>query len=387
MLAPITATERPHVEVEHVYRDHFAFVWTNLRRFGVPPELLEDACHDVFVVVHRRASDFDPGRASLRTWVFGIVRRVASDHRRSRQRRERKLSRVRSQAAPPPSPSGQTVAEARTLAREYLGSIDEEHAAIFVLSQLYGVPLREIATSLDLNPNTVASRLRATRSRFKSLANAEEQLTRETSPPEGAKARVLAGLCPLLMPSPKPSVLTGFKGALLGACIASAIAVAALSQAPPQLDSSPDEVFASYNVGFTGLHTLDSTIPDVQPLPPPPDGPRPKLAPRRHRRSPVAPASKTPPQSTAAPSGDLRAELALIREARSAVREGKPTLALRTARAYATRFPRGLLQTEMDVVRVDSLCRLGRQADASAVAGGLRNADPQAPTSVCPGAG
>lgn len=389
MLAPLADTQRPHLEVEQVYRDHFEFVWTNLRRFGVPRELLEDACHDVFVVVQRRALDFDPGRASPRTWVFAIVRRVASDHRRSRQRRERKLSRVRAHSVEPSRHSGETVAEARTLALEFLGSIDEEHAAIFVLSQLYGVPLREIAASLDLNPNTVASRLRATRTRFKTLAGGEEEvqrLTAEETPPEEAKARVLASLCPLLMPVPKAAVLTGLKAALLGLCVAGGIVAVLVAQAPAPAGLSPDEVFASNELGPTGLRALDSTIPDVQPLPPSPETPQSRLAPRQRKRSPVAPApvAAAPPVTTSSPTGDLRAELVLITKARAAVRQGKPTLALRTAHAYASRFPQGLLQTEMDVVRVDSLCRLGRREDASAVAGKLGSSEEQSPKSVCP---
>ena len=37
-----------------LYDSHFAFVWRNLRRLGVPDGIIEDAAQDVFLVVHRR---------------------------------------------------------------------------------------------------------------------------------------------------------------------------------------------------------------------------------------------------------------------------------------------------------------------------------------------
>lgn len=75
--------------------------------------------------------------------------------------------------------------------------------------------------SLELPPNTVASRLRATRNRFKALAAAAdlENLTREDTPPEEAKTRVIAGLCPLLVPPPKPAAFYGLKVAFVGRCV------------------------------------------------------------------------------------------------------------------------------------------------------------------------
>src|SRR6186713_2887600 len=64
-----------------VYESCAKLVWRNLRRLGVPEAALEDAAQDVFLVVHRRLSEFE-GRSTLRTWIFGIVLRVAARHRR-----------------------------------------------------------------------------------------------------------------------------------------------------------------------------------------------------------------------------------------------------------------------------------------------------------------
>src|SRR5690606_11485748 len=69
-----------------IYREHHAFVWSVLRRFGVDGRDLEDVVQDVFLVVHRRLGDFE-GRASIKTWLYAIAVRVALNHTRRRRRR------------------------------------------------------------------------------------------------------------------------------------------------------------------------------------------------------------------------------------------------------------------------------------------------------------
>jgi RNA polymerase sigma-70 factor (ECF subfamily) len=69
-----------------IYREHFDFVWRSLRRMGVAPGSMDDAAQDVFLVVHRKLAAFER-RSSVKTWLFGIVARVAHDHRRSERRK------------------------------------------------------------------------------------------------------------------------------------------------------------------------------------------------------------------------------------------------------------------------------------------------------------
>src|SRR5262245_30718822 len=44
-----------------LYREHFDFVFRNLRRLGVPSEATDDALQEVFCVVLRRIDDYRPG--------------------------------------------------------------------------------------------------------------------------------------------------------------------------------------------------------------------------------------------------------------------------------------------------------------------------------------
>jgi hypothetical protein len=69
-----------------LYERHFGFVWRNLRRLGVPEAVAEDAAQDVFLVVHRRQGSYDARWSRVETWLFGIVLRVARNHRRRLRR-------------------------------------------------------------------------------------------------------------------------------------------------------------------------------------------------------------------------------------------------------------------------------------------------------------
>jgi RNA polymerase sigma-70 factor (ECF subfamily) len=152
------------IDFATVYRDHLDYVWNSLRRVGVPVADLEDLAHEVFLVVHRKLADYDRARP-IRPWLFGIAFRVASDHRRKLARRgERAGDDVDERAAEGASPEMQTVQrQAVELARRALGAIDEEARAVFILAELDGFAVTEVASSLEIPVNTAYTRLRRAR--------------------------------------------------------------------------------------------------------------------------------------------------------------------------------------------------------------------------------
>lgn len=153
-----------------VYDAYFAFVWRTLKRLGVAEGALEDAAQDAFLVVHRKLGGFE-GRSSLKTWLFGIVMRVAHDHRRTRDRKD-----VRSHgtvvdgdccacSGMDPSEGAMRAEELRLLHR-ILDRLDDDKRAVFVLAELEQMSAPEIAEAISVNLNTVYSRLRAARAAF-----------------------------------------------------------------------------------------------------------------------------------------------------------------------------------------------------------------------------
>jgi RNA polymerase sigma-70 factor (ECF subfamily) len=163
-LALSSPAARARPSLEQLYAEHFDFVWRSVRRLGVAPSALDDAVQDVFLVVHRRIADYEP-RHSPRAWLFAIARRVASDHRRSVQRKGG-LSQLRDSMPAPPAAGpheGAMRNQAARIVHEFLDTLDEDRRAVFALAELEQMNAREIAEALDANQSTVYSRLASAR--------------------------------------------------------------------------------------------------------------------------------------------------------------------------------------------------------------------------------
>jgi RNA polymerase sigma-70 factor (ECF subfamily) len=149
-----------------VYDEYFAFVWRSARRLGVPEASLDDVVQDVFVTVYRRLPDFE-GRSQLKTWIFGILRHTISDLRRGQRRKP--TSALDQEPADLREASPQDAAaraEGVKLLHEALASLPDDQREVFVLAELEQLSSPEIAAALDVNLNTVYSRLRSARQEF-----------------------------------------------------------------------------------------------------------------------------------------------------------------------------------------------------------------------------
>jgi RNA polymerase sigma-70 factor, ECF subfamily len=149
-----------------VYQAHFDLVWRTLRRYGVPDASLDDAVQDAFLVVHVRLPSFE-GRSSLRTWVFGIARRVARDHRPSARAHAEAVGTDTLEALPDvdaqsPLASLEATEEARLLER-LLADLAPDKREAFILVELEQMTVLEAGQALGVNANTMSSRVRAAR--------------------------------------------------------------------------------------------------------------------------------------------------------------------------------------------------------------------------------
>jgi RNA polymerase sigma-70 factor (ECF subfamily) len=151
---------------DELYGRYFDFVWRSLRRLGVPEAQVEDAAQDSFVVVHRRIADLRPD-ASEKAWLFGIAMRVARDYRRTLRRKGATSFDADTATSREVSPFERTAkAEAARALERFLGALDDEKRAVFVMAELEGMTAPEISEASDTNLNTVYSRLRGARERF-----------------------------------------------------------------------------------------------------------------------------------------------------------------------------------------------------------------------------
>lgn len=146
-----------------MFEEELGYVWTTLRRLGVRSVDLEDVSHEVFVVVHRRLSDFDATRP-IRPWLFGIAYRVTSDYRRRAHRRHETLTSEEPEGSSSDGPEEEaSIRQRRALLLRALDRLDPEKRAVIVMHDLDEIGMPDIAVALEIPLNTGYSRLRLAR--------------------------------------------------------------------------------------------------------------------------------------------------------------------------------------------------------------------------------
>ncbi|WP_437570146.1 RNA polymerase sigma factor [Sorangium sp. So ce542] len=192
---------------EEVYRSSHATVLRLLWRLGVESRDLEDVAHEVFLVVHRRLPDYQPG-GSLNAWLSAIASRIALRHRQL-ARNVRELLSEDGQAvdvADPGLDAEQLHAQAETgrLVRRLIQHIEKRRRPIFILHDLDGVSMRDIAQAFHISQNTAWDRLRRARDEFEAAARRLDARDRHALGLRGSRMTLVPGVL-----SPAPLLLDG----------------------------------------------------------------------------------------------------------------------------------------------------------------------------------
>lgn len=159
------------LEFRALFEAQYASVWRLLRRFGVAHAQLDDAAQEVFWVTARRLPDIEPGREAA--FLYGVALRVASNL----LRRKKELPELTERALLSELPAEDSCPEqaleqrrARALLDTVLARMPLELRTVFVLFELEGLPIRDIAELEEIPIGTAGSRLRRAREEFSAIA-------------------------------------------------------------------------------------------------------------------------------------------------------------------------------------------------------------------------
>jgi RNA polymerase sigma-70 factor (ECF subfamily) len=174
---PLAAPSPPvPIAFEQLYDDQVDFVWRSARRLGVEASSADDVVQQVFLVVHRRLTEYE-GRSSTKTWLFGILLFVVREHRRTLRRKSPHRDQPPTDPDSVIDPTGASDperslerAEASRMIDELLESLEGDKRIVFVMAELEQMTPAEIAALTGLPPKTVYSRLRAARTDFERAA-------------------------------------------------------------------------------------------------------------------------------------------------------------------------------------------------------------------------
>jgi RNA polymerase sigma-70 factor (ECF subfamily) len=161
------------LDFEEVFRDMAPYVLRVLPRMGVRPADVDDVAQEVFLAVHKGLASFE-GRSQLRTWIYGICMRTCSNYRRRAHRRHEQIT-----DAPVQSSSAAEGPERRAQTQQALGALDraldalpDAQRSVFVLFEIEGLDMTEIARAMACSKFTAYARLYAARQRVTSALQA-----------------------------------------------------------------------------------------------------------------------------------------------------------------------------------------------------------------------
>jgi RNA polymerase sigma-70 factor (ECF subfamily) len=159
----------PVVDFDALYRQHAGAVARWVVRLA-PGVDVDDVVQEVFLVAHRRFASLYPG-VQLRTWLFGITSHVVQSQRR-KQRLLRWLRRAGDGVMDELPFAGPTPVEALeqrqavALAYRALDTLREKHRQAFILFELEGMSVLEVADLMGIKVATIKVWLHRARRRF-----------------------------------------------------------------------------------------------------------------------------------------------------------------------------------------------------------------------------
>lgn len=156
----VVATSGSDSRLEGLVRQHFAFVWRSLRRFGLAPQDADDGAQAVFIILARHLPRV--GQGQERSFLFSVALRVAANARRTAHR-VHELPSVLLESLSVDWNTPELLLErrqARALLDDLLDELPLEQRAVFVLAEVEELSKREVALILEIPEGTVASRLR-----------------------------------------------------------------------------------------------------------------------------------------------------------------------------------------------------------------------------------
>jgi RNA polymerase sigma-70 factor (ECF subfamily) len=155
------ATDRSRESFALLFARFAPRVKSYLLKLGARPEQAEELAQETLLAVWRKASYFDPSRASASTWIFTIARNLRIDAIRRDRHPEDLIDEPQLMPAETVRPDDAlSAAEREDRLRVALKSLPPEQAEVVRMSFFQDKAHAEISDSLGLPLGTVKSRLR-----------------------------------------------------------------------------------------------------------------------------------------------------------------------------------------------------------------------------------
>ena len=171
------AAEGDRRAFEEIYRSFSGFVFAvALRMMRSRPDA-EEITQDVFIKVYKNLGRFE-ARASFKTWIYRITVNTVSDACKKGSREKRKQSDYETYEAAgqqePDAPRNLEKEQVENQAEKLLSRINPAQRMCSVLREIEELSYDEVAKALNVNINTVRTRIKRGREALMALARKEK---------------------------------------------------------------------------------------------------------------------------------------------------------------------------------------------------------------------
>jgi len=176
----IAASEGSTEAFESIYNAYSGFVYNVAFRVVNNSDEAQEVTQEVFLTVYRKLKGFK-FKSALKTWVYRIAVNMAIDYARKRSREQDqtvqyKNSKKLNNSIDPVGEEIEREQQEKTIST-LLESLTPDQRVCIVLRSIEDLSYQEIAESLNININTVRSRLK--RAREKLIALRKEMVKNE----------------------------------------------------------------------------------------------------------------------------------------------------------------------------------------------------------------
>ena len=143
------------------------------RLLGAGPHV-EDLAQEAFLRAFRAFPTFDvDARAKPSTWILTIATRLALDARKARTLVTISIDAAHDAPAAATPATEHARGELRTSIARAAAALPDDQRAAFILAELHGFSMAEIAAALDVAENTVKTRLHRARAKLQRILEDE----------------------------------------------------------------------------------------------------------------------------------------------------------------------------------------------------------------------
>ena len=157
---------------ELIYRHYSRFVYNVAYRVVCNQEDAEEITQDVFVIIHKKLGSFRFASA-LKTWVYRVTMNTAINYAKKAGRERGRAVEFNEEITMTESSTKQEVVieedSNKQVIESLLNSLSADQRACLVLRSIEGLSYQQIADALNININTVRTRIKRGREALMAL--------------------------------------------------------------------------------------------------------------------------------------------------------------------------------------------------------------------------